>query len=293
MKGEGMRKLFDMHAHLFVGKAALSVLNVAHDQLELVDRTEVLLELMNQYGTETSVIHCSHRAIENELIQKSVRKHPGRFIGFCRWGIGVSGQAAAEFIDKWLDEPEFKGVGEALVRNFIVKGKVETIPDALNQLRVPMEVIRARKVPIIFHTGYSGSHIGRFAGPLAWGDPLILDDIAREFWDVPIIIGHSGGGFPPYSTNALMMAYQHDNVFLDTSKSTTETVEKAVQELGAERLLWGTDWVREGPHPTGAKSERESHLYPFNLKVIEQARLSESDREKIFYSNAKSLLGLS
>lgn len=287
-----MRKLFDIHAHAFVGAAALSVLDVPHDQLELIDRTERLLQEMDKYGTEMTVLNCSHRTDENGLIQASVRKHPDRFVGFCRWGTGTSGQAAAEFIEKWLDEPEFKGVGEALVRNFVVKGKVETIPEALRELRVPMEVLRAKKVPIHFHTGYSGSHIGRFAGPLAWGDPLVLDEIATEFYDVPIIIGHTGGHFPPYDMNALMMAYQHDNVYLDTSKSRPDVVEKAVAELGSDRLLWGTDWVREGPHPTGALSERESHLYHFNLAVVEKARISDEDKEKIFYKNAKGLLGL-
>lgn len=287
-----MRKLFDMHAHAFVGTAALSVLNVAHEELQLVDRTEKLLQLMDQYGTETTVLHCAHREGETELIQASVRNHPGHFVGFCRWASGATGRAAAEHIEKWLGEPEFKGVGEALVRNFIIKGKVETIPDALNELRVPMEVIRAKKVPILFHTGYSGSHIGRFAGPLAWSDPMLLDEIAGEFYDVPIIIGHSGGMFPPYDANGLMMAYQHDNVYLDTSKSRPDVVEKAVAELGSDRILWGTDWVREGAHPTGAISERPSHLYDFNLKVVEQARISDEDKEKIFYRNARRLLGL-
>ena len=287
-----MRKLFDIHAHAFVGTAALSVLNVAHEKMELVDRTEKLLHLMDTYGTETTVIQCSHRPDENALIQASVRKYPGRFIGFCRWGSGMTGQEAAEFVEKWLGEPEFKGVGEALIRNFIINGKVETIPEALRELRVAMEVVRAKKVPILFHTGYSGSHIGRFAGPLAWADPMLLDEIAGEFYDVPVIIGHTGGMFPPFDANALMMAYQHDNVFLDTSKSRPDVVEKAVAEIGAERVLWGTDWVREGPHPTGAMSERPSHLYDFNLRVVEEAKLSDEDKEKIFYTNAKLLLGL-
>jgi predicted TIM-barrel fold metal-dependent hydrolase len=204
----------------------------------------------------------------------------------------MTGQEAAQFVESWLDQPEFKGVGEALIRNFMIKGKIETIPEALKELRVAMEVVRAKKVPILFHTGYSGSHIGRFAGPLMWSDPILLDEIAGEFSDVPIIIGHTGGMFPPFDANALMMAYQHDNVFLDTSKSRSDVVEKAVAEIGADRVLWGTDWVREGAHPTGAISERPSHLYDFNLKVVEEARISDENKEKIFYRNARSLLGL-
>ena len=43
-------------------------------------------------------------------------------------------------------------------------------------------------------------------------------------------------------------------------------------------------------NPTGAMSERPSHLYEFNLKVVEEARISDEDKEKIFYRNAKSLL---
>ncbi len=284
------RKLIDMHAHAFVGRAAAAVLNVPHEEMELVDRTETLIHEMDTHGAEKAVLHQSHTPGETQLIQAAVRKHPDRFIGFCRWAAGMSGEQAAAHIEKWLSEPEFVGVGEALVRNFFVKGKIETIPDALKELRAPMDVIRAKNVPILFHTGYSGSHVGRFAGPLAWKDPMLLDEIALEYYEVPIIIGHTGGHYPPYDTHALMMAYQHENVLLDTSKSRTDVVEKAVKEIGADRVLFGTDWVREGPHPTGAITERPSHLYEFNLKVVEEARISDEDKEKIFWKNAKALL---
>jgi predicted TIM-barrel fold metal-dependent hydrolase len=285
-------KKIDAHAHAFNFKVAPGLLTVPWDQAELVDRTEILLGEMDKWQTEMAVLHQAHTRSEEPKIQAAVRKYPKRFVGFCNWGWGVSGRDAAEYIQKWLQEPEFKGVGEALVAGFRVPGKVETIPEALKEMRIPMDVVREKKVPIIFHTGYSGSHSKKAPLPLSWGDPLILDEIAGEYWDVPFIIAHSGGHYPPYDMNALMMAYQHENVFLETSKSRSDIVEKAVGEIGDERILFGTDWVRETAHTFGAVGERRSHMYDFNVKVIEDARISDDAKEKIFYKNIKSLLRL-
>jgi predicted TIM-barrel fold metal-dependent hydrolase len=286
------RKIIDAHAHAFIGKASAGVLGVPYEQIELIDRSEILLREMDKYGAGLTVLQVSHNRRESELHQSVVRKYPTRFVGFCRWGSEVTGSEAAEFIQKWLNEPEFKGVGEALIRNFYIPGKVETIPEALRGLRVAMDVVRGKKVPILFHTGYSGAHIGKFSGGIAWKDPLLLDEIAGEYSDVPIIIGHIGGHYPPYDINALMMAYQHDNVYLETSKSRPDVIEKAVAEIGSSRILFGTDWVREEPHTIGAIGERPAHLYDWNIKVVEEARISDEDKERIFYKNIKSLLDL-
>jgi predicted TIM-barrel fold metal-dependent hydrolase len=287
-----MLKRIDAHTHGFATKVAPGSVGVPYEQLELPDQTETLLREMDSHGVERAILHVSHTRKEIEKIQSAVRKYPARFIGFCNWGMGSTGKEAAEFIQKWLREPEFKGVGEALVTNFYSKGKVDTIPEALGELRIAMDVVRKNRVPILFHTGYSGSHTGKFTTTLAWKDPLTLDEIAGEYSDVPIIIGHSGGHYPPYDVNALMMAYQHDNVFLETSKSRTDVIEKAVAEIGSARILFGTDWVREKPHTTGAMSERPGHLYDWNINAIEQAKISDEDKEKIFYRNVQSLLGL-
>ena len=287
-----MRKIIDGHCHAFGPKFAPGLLQVSYEQFEMIDRTEVLLQEMDRHGAERACLNQSHTQRETEFIQSAVRKYPNRFVGFCSWGTETTGRDAAEYIQKWLGEPEFKGVGESLFRFFRKKGKVETIPQALNELRIAMDVVQERHVPIFFHTGYSGSHTRKNPAPLVWTDPMMLDEIAGEYPEVPIIIGHSGGHFPPYDINALMMAYQHENIYLETSKSRPDVIEKAVSEIGSSRILFGTDWVREQPHTIGAMSERPTHLYDWNIQMVEEARISDQDKENIFYGNMKSLLKL-
>ncbi len=287
-----MRKIIDGHAHAFATKAAPGSFNMEFEKLDLVDQSDTLLREMDKHGAVMTCLFAAHTPRQNPAVQSAVRKHPGRFVGFCTWGRPATGREAADCVEKWLKEPEFKGVGESLIKDFYVKGKLETIPEALKELRLAMDVIRQKKVPIYFHTGYSGSHTGKYSGPIVWQDPLNLDEIAGEYPEVPIVIGHSGGHFPPYDISALMMAYQHENVFLDTSKSRSDVIEKAVAEIGSSRIFFSTDWVREKPHTTGAISERPSHLYDWNIKVVEEAKISDSDKEKIFYHNIKSLLKL-
>ncbi len=288
-----MRKMIDAHMHAFSSKVATGKLNVRSDQIELADRVEMLLHEMDAHGAEMACLHQATLERETPLIQAAVRKYPKRFVGFCCWKMGSTGMEAAEFVQKWLREPEFKGVGEALIKKFLIKGKVETIPAALKELRMAMDVIRQKKIPILFHTGFAGSPpIGSVAAPLSWADPLSLDEIAMEYRDVPIIIGHTGGHYPPYDVNALMMAYQYENIYLDTSKSRTDIIEKAVFEIGSSRMIFGTDWVREEPHPIGPTSERPTKLYEWNINIIERAKISDQDKENIFYKNFRSLLRL-
>ncbi|MGE5819605.1 MAG: amidohydrolase family protein [Deltaproteobacteria bacterium] len=288
-----MRKIMDAHTHAFVGKAAPAAMGVPYSQIEIVDRTEVLLREMNAHGVETAVILHSYVPDESPHIQAAVRKYPGRFVGFVTLRkVGITGKEAADYAEKWLAEPEIRGVGECIVDLFRVKGSADTIPQALNELRLLMDVVRAKKVPILFHTGFSGTNTGKHVKSLAWRDPLVLDEIAGEYWDVPIIIGHSGGHYPPYDTSALMMAYEHENVYLETSKSRSDVIEKAVSEIGASRLLFGTDWVRETPHAVGPIGERPSHMYDWNIDMVEAAKISAADKEMIFYGNMKSLLEL-
>ncbi len=113
-----MRKIIDGHAHAFATKVAPGLFNVPFEQVELVDQTATLLGEMDSHGAVMTCLNAAHTAKQNEKIQSAVRKYPDRFIGFCTWGNGVTGRAAAECVQKWLREPEFKGVGESLVKDF-------------------------------------------------------------------------------------------------------------------------------------------------------------------------------
>jgi hypothetical protein len=261
----------------------------------VLDYGNKLIEHMDAHSVGSAVLLVSHARNENEMIQSEVRKHPKRFVGCCGWGIQqtTTGREAAEVIQKWIKEPEFKGIGEVLLYSLRgAKGLDTTIQEALRELRVVMDVAAAHKVPILFHTGFSGAHSGKSATPLMWKDPIHLDEVASAYPEVRIIIGHSGGMYSPYDMHALVVAYNHENVYLETSKSRSDVIEHAVKEIGSSRILFGSDWTHGEPMPLGPMSERPAHLYDRNIGVVRDAGISDEDKERILYKNVKSLFNI-
>ena len=101
-----------------------------------------------------------------------------------------------------------------------------------------------------------------------------------EFPEVRLILAHLGCGYdydPTYQVRAIQSA-KHDNVFVDTSSEQNiqaGLLEWAVKEIGAERILFGSD----------------SPLYflPIQRARIEYAEIDESEKRNILYNNAALL----
>ncbi len=79
------------------------------------------------------------------------------------------------------------------------------------------EVIEAAKLPIIVHTGHSGMGTGMRAGGgirLKYGNPMLLDDVAVDFPDMPIIMAHPSF---PWQDEALSVCLHKPQVYIDLS----------------------------------------------------------------------------
>jgi hypothetical protein len=79
------------------------------------------------------------------------------------------------------------------------------------------EVIEAAKLPIIVHSGHSGMGTGMRAGGgirLKYGNPMLLDDVAVDFPDMPIIIAHPSF---PWQDEALSVCLHKPQVYIDLS----------------------------------------------------------------------------
>jgi predicted TIM-barrel fold metal-dependent hydrolase len=79
------------------------------------------------------------------------------------------------------------------------------------------EVIEAAKLPIIVHTGHSGMGTGMRGGGgirLKYGNPMLLDDVAVDFPDMPIIMAHPSF---PWQDEALSVCLHKPQVYIDLS----------------------------------------------------------------------------
>ena len=107
--------------------------------------------------------------------------------------------------------------------------------------------------------------------------------LANDFPEVTLIISHLGCGWDEDLTHQVcaIQASKHGNVFTDTSSAksiTSNLIEWAVGEIGAEHILYGTD----------------SPLYfaPMQRARIDKADISDRDKRLILHDNAARLFGL-
>lgn len=110
----------------------------------------------------------------------------------------------------------------------------------------------------------------------SWGDNAVNDlgEIAKQHPNAKIILAHSG---PEDFYKNIEVAKNNDNVFIEisVSKDGFSVVELFVKHLGAEKVLFGSDF----------SFLALSH----QLGKVLYAKISDSDKEKILSGNAKRL----
>lgn len=106
---------------------------------------------------------------------------------------------------------------------------------------------------------------------------------ANRYPEMKLILAHIGCGWDNDYGHQVRGVQQsrHGNVFADTSSArsiTPNLIEWAVQEIGAERVLFGTDTPL---YFTGMQRLR-----------IDQADLTDAQKKQILHENAENLFGL-
>ncbi|MDP7163434.1 MAG: amidohydrolase family protein [Phycisphaerae bacterium] len=106
---------------------------------------------------------------------------------------------------------------------------------------------------------------------------------ANEFPRVKLIVSHLGCGWdddPAHQVRAIQ-ASKHGNVFTDTSSAvgiTSGLLEWAVAEIGADRILYGTD--------------TPLYFAPMQRVRVDNAEISDEDKRMILCENAEWLFNL-
>jgi predicted TIM-barrel fold metal-dependent hydrolase len=156
-----------------------------------------------------------------------------------------------------LDEPAFIGV------------KMHPLLDGYHPndpaLRPLMEVVSARRLPVLVHTGH----------PI-FSLPWSVEELAAEYPDAKIVFGHMGHGNVIYINASIDIACRRPNVYLETSGMPMHTkIREAMERVGPTRVMYGSD-------------------APFHHPAVEilKVRLSGLDDEgieRVLHSNAMEL----
>lgn len=236
--------VIDCHVHCGIGQELLAPYSTENP-------VELILRNMRLGGIDQCVIFpISNPTYEraNIAIAETCRRFPGRFIGFAKHDAGTE-----RFRIRSLLLREVRELG---LRGYKCHAPQPT-PDVL-------DVIADLRIPCLYH-------------PRKVAD---LVEIARAYPGVDFILAHLGSPQsrnPEEHLNAIEAAKHHPNVHLETSYCLeTRYLERAVNELPPERILFGSD----GPDTNNA-------LEIFKIRML---RLPKGHEELILGGNIQRLL---
>ena len=291
------------------------------------ERVPSILERMDKYGVHQAIGLISQGISilpeENEKLIQVARDYPDRFpvvlVGYTTPKVQYEfdPKEAAKEIESYFQYPEVKGVGEWA---FMASSGMEDWPSLWARYRPIMDVLADHKAVAHFHTG-SAPYLHkaprtRDNGKPGWvsqralwfSNPVFIDDVAVEYPEVTIIIGHIGVQgfyyFGTYADLALLVAAKHDNVYLETSSCPLEVLERAVRDpaIGPEKLIFGTDtpapfghyryqgncYPSYGNHPPDTFPDH----YKYDLEVIEKLNIHDREKDLILGGNIARIYGL-
>jgi len=204
---------------------------------------ERLIEEMDGAGVDRSVIFLSDYGLrlgegiftvegENLIHVEVMRRYPDRIIAW--FGIDPRRPGAAEAFERAVKEWGVTGLKMHPVVGFFPHDRVA----------YPLyEICRAHGLPVIFHTGTAPSPLYS-----RYSQPLQFDEVAADFPDLTVILGHAGGEL---WQEALAVARRKPNIYFDLSgwqrqiKYTGEVlfaIDRMRDIIGIERILWASDF---------------------------------------------------
>jgi predicted TIM-barrel fold metal-dependent hydrolase len=198
--------------------------------------------------------------IINDWTVKNIEWFPDFFIGFCFLN-PVLGRTAVRREVKRCVDLGFKGI------------KLEICNNARDKVMGPvMEVAEEYDIPVLQHT----ADMTVMKARKLHSDPADTASLGRRFPNAKIIMAHLTAS----GLRGTLEIQDVPNVYVDTSAFLpfAGRLEFALEKLGADRILYGTDLVIRD--------------IPAQLGRILGAEMSAADRDKILYANAAKLLGV-
>ena len=195
---------------------------------------------MDRNGIDAAVImdSCAYLGADqrtsNQHTLEAVKAFPRRFIGFANIKPQKGQQAALDEIALTVGKWGFRGIKlHPAVDQFPANSRLlDPIIDAAVQF----------DVPVWFHTGHQ-----------PYATPTQVGSLAARFPRAKIICGHFGHGL---FYDAICAGRKHPSLHFDISFQGRHSFKLAHRELGAERLIFGSDCPYSGPGAVKGVVER-------------------------------------
>jgi uncharacterized protein len=257
---------------------------------EPIDNTDELLADMGKNGVDCAIVQARAGFISNDMVASAASQYPTRLIPLARVGHdqqsagyhddpGAVREAAPAEFERALTTLGMKGIGETFVRAFTTEMHPERIARDLAGI---MRVVERYQVPIQFPTAWT-----QFPGALYYGDPVWVDEVAARHPTAPVILTKMGRSIDRYFESALIVAMRNINVYFDVVGTSPEHLRTAIDKIGADRIMFGTDWST-----TWHWLSVPASLHQIRMKVLDDAKLTEDEREQILWRTAAKIFKL-
>ncbi|MQY58481.1 MAG: amidohydrolase family protein [Clostridia bacterium] len=245
--------IIDAHVHL------------GHDRVFDEEQSEKeILDVMNANGVDAAVVQPmvdtpsidAAQQIHNRIAEMS-RQNPNRIFGMIS-------------INPHLKEKEFEEEATRCVQKLGFVGiKLTPIAHACNPLskdgiRV-FERANGLGIPVMVHTG-SG---------IPFALPSLVMPVAKRFPQLKIVLAHAGGNIS--AGEALIVAQECENIFLEPSWVAIHIIQKWIKPIGAKRIMFGSDMLEN---------------CPVELAKFRSMGLSEEELQQCLYKTAKDFFNL-
>jgi len=220
---------------------------------------EDFIKTMDKFGIDKACVN--HWSIQydtgNDYIAEFAKRYPDRIIPFAciipHWY-----KTAVQEVERAVKQLNMKGLKLHPAANSYPANSPLVFPVVEKAIEFD--------IPMLFHCGgdqYSNAHN--------------LGDLAKRYPEATIIMGHMG---EETVLEALEVARECKNIFLDTTGSLNlyHLLHRAIDRVGEDRIVFGTDFVAFNPGPEIAK--------------VRDVDLTDRQVEKILGENMAKILKL-
>ena len=237
----------------------------------------------------------------NDFLAERVSAHPSRYVGMATLALQDPDQAVRE-LERCISKLGFKGVmvnGYTQVESpdnliYLDDARMTPLWEALTALNVPLYLHpRASHKVAMYddHPELTGAAWGFAPETATHALRIVYSGIFDRFPTAKLVLGHLGETLPflawriqhgidfspnGRSTKKRLVDYLADNIWVTTSGNfNTQALHCTILTMGADRILFSNDYPYED--------------YAEGGEFIDTVAISESDRRKIAYDNAKAL----
>lgn len=250
-----------VNAHHHIGDE-----NQARDRVfEWNDTVDRIIDAMDEHHVDASLLMplggVNDRSVRqvHDQINAATEEYPGRLFGIAAPNPHLGQEFLRDEIQRVVVDYDFK------------YAKLHTLAWGVDPTSAVAydfyDACAANDIPVMVHTGPHG---------MPFSVPGMLMPVAEDYPDLPILLAHMGGAYT-LTQEAIFMAERYDNLYLDTTLALNMYVRRAMQQVGADRLLMAAE------HSTNI---------PVALTKIDAIGASKEQKRKILGGNAIELYDL-